>query len=332
MKNSLIKYSQTYLGLLTIFTSIVILYIANCVIVLDYDDNLPYHMAYVNMFDLDLTESFVEYQKATSGFEPTYFLASFIVNKYITFNIFILFINILFLFSLYKVLKKYFSQYYQVIYIILLLTNSYAFQLLSDAHRLKFALVFFFVYLSINKYKLLFLILSLSTHFQIFIYVIYKIIYRLKLYVINNKKFKVNVFYLIFLLILLITVYFIFFDSLETTYNYILNKVSAYTSRNAIQLAMVWLVWMYTIYVIYIHYFKLKKMIDIFYPLVLTIYPISVILHFYRLDLLLLCFIFIVELNRLLQGKRYAIVIVIPLIIYNIYSYIDFIIKGLEIL
>ena len=334
----MIKVSKSYHKISFIVLSIVIsffmMYIANLIIHNNFDDNINYSLAYNSLQDMVLSKAYLNYKIAVGGAEPILFLYNYYFHTIVSYNISILLLNIIFLVTFYKVLKKYYTQNYQYIFIAMVLSNAYILQFLSDIHRLKFAFIFFFLYLLIdNKYvKNFFLILATITHFQILIFVVYKILN----FIINMKK-RDNIFsiknIIIYSLIILL-VYYDPNDLLYLGYQALISKIGFYYEQFKISYTTLFVLWFYILYLSYILCFRLEKTFRHLVYLVIFIFLISVVLNFYRLNLLLFGYIYIIELNRLFSGKRFAFLPVISIFIYNfyllsIYIYDSILIKGI---
>jgi len=319
-----------YLYMIAIVLSIGALIISNAIVINDFDDNLYYHLAFNHIDNMLILENYNQFKLDIGhGAEPIYFLFNYIFKDVIEFNSLILIINIFFLYSVFNVLKKFFK-YYLLIYIILLLSNNYIYVLLSDPHRVKLAISFFLLYLVSVRYKSILLILSILTHFQMLIFIVYKFMILIFDKIKDKGSFLLSNLQ-IFVLLCFFILYYITYDSFGYTYIYlpIYNKIVVYSDTFKINLNTVVFTWFYIYYICYIHYFKLNNTQKLFYPLLIVLFSISFILNFYRIQLLLLILIFVIELNRLFDGKRYAVLIVLPLIIYNFYNLVKFLIKGL---
>jgi len=328
------KKSSVSLNILNLILSLLALYIANSIVVSGFDDNQPYTLAYLLIDGLEIQEAYFVFIEAIGkGVEPVYFLLNYIVNGYLSFNILILVINVFFLYFLYLLLKKFYPKNYQLIYMALLVSNNYIVPLLSDVHRLKLAFLFFMGYLFTRKYRNVFLSLSVFSHFQMIAYLIYRFVDKLYGKFIYQEKIGINKAYLTIFVAGMAALGVRFYDFLylylTTPLEY---KIDYYSGLPGSWFPIVFWGSIFGIYFTYLNIFKIREFIRVFVPLFATLFGLSLFLNLDRLNLIWFSVIFIVELNRFLTGKRYAILIVGPLFIYSTYGLTRFVLRGLEII
>ena len=333
MKNKSIIY-----GLLNIIASILILFVSQVVVNNNYDDNINYRLGFDDLFNYSLSDAFLIYKEKTAATEPVLFLISYYSSIYISYDLIIFFLNFLFLISFYNVLKIFYLKNYQLIYMFFILSNAYLIVLLSDVHRLKLAILFYLIYLWLKntekgKLKFIFLTLSFATHFQMLILPLLSLfsVFKFKFILMKFPILKIKIaIYLLIFCSLLIIFNFEFFDYL--IYN-IYNKLSFYF-EDAIILNYFFIFIMisiYGLYFIYLYFYSINETLKIIFPVVVIILFLSVILNFYRVNLLLFALIYIVEFNRFLNGKKYAILPVSGFLTYNIYNIILFLYSAILI-
>ena len=205
--------------------------------------------------------------------------------------------------------------------------------LLSDIHRLKFALIFFFVYLLVNvKYKkYIFLLLSVLAHFQIFLYCLYKAIHFL-IYKCSRNLLAIYLIGLVFIMSYIYAVEFViqcpricdyFFQNIN-------NKLSYYMENSKINYYTILMLVIYFPYIFYHYYLRLSDEFNKILLLSLLALTVSVILNFYRLNILIFAYIYIIELNRFIAGHKLAFFPVIGLCGYNLYNALFFLYDGLR--
>jgi hypothetical protein len=297
--------------------SCITLYIANLAVVNNYDDNILYIQAYNQIIDLSLTKAYIAYKHFTGGSEIIYFYLNYNASSYIKYPVFILYLNIVFLLVFYKTLKKYFRNYV-IIYLITLFTNFYLYVFLINTHKLKVALIFLMLFLLLNKFKKSMLVLSVLSHFQaIIVFIYYAVIILLqkikdkKLFIINSKKINYT-----FLLISTIAI--------SLFYDKILTKI-IYYSDFSIPYRVILLIILYTTY---LNLFKLKRTKKFFYPVAVIILILSCIIGGDRINFILMEIIFFTELNRSLFNNKYALLVVVPILVYNFTKLVFYINDG----
>jgi hypothetical protein len=327
--------SKLGLGFINIVLCCLMLFISHEIIVNNYDDNINYSLGYKSIIELPFSEGFFEYKKLTGANEPVLFLYSYAVNSFLSYEFSILAINILFLFSFYKLLQEYCKPNYRLIFSVFILSNSYLLVLLSDAHRLKLAVaVFFFYLLSQGKSRYIFLFLSVLSHSQILIFVMYKMILLLakkisrgikKHSLIDKKK-------LMLIGVISLAVYFNYEDIYFFVYHPILNKVSYYFNRVSINYIIIQSFFALLLYVPYFIYRYTLGSKESFRELLMVagfVFFVSVVLGFFRLNIIVFAYIFIIELDRFFSGNRSALLPVSGLLLYNMYNMVSFIHRGL---
>ena len=317
------------LGVTNIVISIVVLFVSQVIVLSNFDDNVFYSLGFDDLTGIALLEGYINYKKITGASEPTLFLYSYSVNSAVSYGFSILAINILFLLTFYRVLKKYFTPNYELIYAVFLMSNAYMLVLLSDVHRLKLGLVFFCMYLIANhKLKLFFLALSFVSHFQIIIFGLYKIIEFLKVNSIRAARRLFDRRMLIYLGFIAAIIFFNLDYLYEFLYLPILNKILYYLDRTNLNYTVVMSFYMslfYVPYLAYLYVFRLKETFKKLFLFASLIFITSVVLSFFRLNLLVFGYIYLIELNRLFGGKRYALFPVTGIFFYNIYGLVSFI-------
>ena len=317
------------LGVTNIAISVVVLFVSQVIVLSNFDDNIPYSLGFDNLSGLTLLEGYNNYKKITGSSEPTLFLYSYYANSVVSYGFSILAINILFLLAFYRVLKKYFAPNYDLIYPVFLMSNAYMLILLSDVHRLKLGLVFFCFYLIANhKLKLFFLALSFVSHFQIIIFGLYKIIEYLKgnFTSLTRRLFDRRI--LVYLGFIVIILFLNIYSLYEFLYLAILNKILYYMDQSTLNYTLVasfYCSLFYVPYLAYLYVFRLNETFKKLFLFASLIFILSVVLSFFRLNLLVFGYIYLIELKRLFGGKRYALLPVAGIFLYNIFGLISFI-------
>ena len=111
------KKYNFFLQLFNVFLSLLVLYIANLIVIRDFDDNESYNLAFQSIGDLEIKEAYFVFSKIIGGgVEPVYFLLNYIFNNYLNFNILIMLINIIFLYFIHRALRTFYPKNYLVIY------------------------------------------------------------------------------------------------------------------------------------------------------------------------------------------------------------------------
>lgn len=328
------KKYNFFLQLFNVFLSLLVLYIANLIVIRDFDDNEAYNLAFQSIGDLGIKEAYFVFSKIIGGgVEPVYFLLNYIFNNYLNFNILIMLINTIFLYFIHRALRTFYPKNYLVIYTVLILSSNFIFVLLADLHRLKLAIVFFLAYLTSVNYRGVLLSISLATHFQMTAYIIYRAFDHLLNKFSRHNKTYFNKRYMAIFILGVGAFIFIFYDALNLyVYLPLENKIKYYTRPIESYFNMVWYGGLFGIYFTYLILFKLRETGRLLIPLFITLFTLSIILNLYRLNLIWLTIVFIVEFNRFLTGKNYAIIIATPLFMYTLYGFTRFSLRGFGLL
>ena len=108
--------------------------------------------------------------------------------------------------------------------------------------------------------------------------------------------------------------------------DYILSKLNHYKTfelpLKGITLILLYCIFLYT--------FKFKDTLFLFLPLALVVLIASFIVGEFRLLFILMEFILLFELNRFFDKKNISLIIIIPILLYNSYKSIDYIMLGLS--
>jgi hypothetical protein len=183
------------------------------------------------------------------------------------------------------------------------------------------ALIFLMLFLLLNKFKKSMLVLSVLSHFQaIIVFIYYAVIILLqkikdkKLFIINSKKINYT-----FLLISTIAI--------SLFYDKILTKI-IYYSDFSIPYRVILLIILYTTY---LNLFKLKRTKKFFYPVAVIILILSCIIGGDRINFILMEIIFFTELNRSLFNNKYALLVVVPILVYNFTKLVFYINDGVSL-
>lgn len=264
-----------------------------------------------------IEETFKSYRITIGSYEPMYFLLSYIFSSVLEYKYFILFINSIFLLVVLLSLKK-FTENYKWLYVALVLTDFYFYVYLSNIHRLKLAILFLLLsYILYNRSRVFAIFSAIISHLQIFIFYLYlAILDVIKNFNENNllQERKKYVIYTVFILLIIL----LFQNHIKSKLNYYLYMEISYRVSAVILM-----------YLIYLVIFKLEDTIKLFIPLAILVFIVSFMVGADRINFMLMEFIFIVELNRLLNKNIVALVVVIPIVLYNSYKTIDFIKVGL---
>ena len=325
------KKYNFFLQLFNVLLSLLVVYTANLIVTRDFDDNEFYNLAFQSIGDLEIQEAYFVFSKIIGGgVEPVYFLLNYIFSSYLNFNIFIILINLTFLYFIHQALRTFYPKNYLFIYTALILSSNFIFVLLADVHRLKLAILFFLVYLTSVNYRGVFLSISLASHFQMAAYIIYRAFDHLLDKFSGHNKGYFNKRYMAIFMLGVGAFVFIFYDALYLYfYLPLANKILYYFRPMESYFNLVWYGGLFGIYFTYLILFKLRETGRLLIPLFITLFTLSIILSLYRLNLIWLTIVFIVEFNRLLTGKNYAIVIAMPLFMYSLYGFSRFALRGL---
>jgi len=189
---------------------------------------------------------------------------------------------------------------------------------MSNTHRLKLAIIFFLLsYLAHNKTRILMMISAILSHLQILLFYLYYLILTLihstKLDDVFLKKKKYSIY-----ILLAFILGFIFREQIITKINWYLHIEIPYKVGVLV-----------LIYLIYLLTFKLKDTMKLFVPLAIMVIIIAFFIGSERVNFMLMEFILIVELNRLLDRNMYALLAVIPFILYSFYKSAHYIQLGI---
>lgn len=266
------------------------------------------------MQNSDFTGAFISYSTIVGSIEPIYFLVSYLLSYLIDYNTFIFILNFIFLLSLFYVFKYFFTKYY-LIFNIFLLTNFYLYIFLTNTHRLKIAFIFFILFLIVKKYKLLSIFVAIISHLQVFLFYLYTLLLKFKVSI-KYKIKKKSLFNFLVVVILLSLVFIYMFPHIES-------KIYYHSQKAGVPFSTIILG---TVYVLYLILFNQFKILKLFIPLFLLILPITFFIVPDRLNFILYEFIFLIELNQLLNKRYYSIIAVLPVVSYSGFKLINLII------
>ncbi|MAC83425.1 MAG: hypothetical protein CL624_04755 [Arcobacter sp.] len=276
------------------------------------------HKKYYLSNTLSLKESYKNYFYAVGSYEVGDYILNYIFSKFISYDLYILLLNIFFLVTVYIALKR-FTKHYKIIYTILLFTDFYFYVYLSELHRLKLSIIFFLIFMLVkNISRGIFLILGLISHLQSVVFYAYIIILGLYKDLLSRKIFycvKKYLPYFVFLIIIFI----LFQDQIFSKLNYyqkfeIPFKTIIFSGG----------------YLSFLFYFKDKEVLPSFLPLSILVFIASFLVGENRLFFILIEFVLIYELNKVFNKNYTSLIIVIPIIVYNSYKSINYIMLGLS--
>jgi hypothetical protein len=219
-------------------------------------DQIPYNNAYLSVKGENIIDAFLHYQFNISSQEPIHFFIDWIFSNIgVTKNLIMSCFNGLLALSI-----SYLMLMWQVNFIVILATiffNFYILVLYFAAERLKFGFLFLIIACIFHKNKIkntLLILLSISSHVQILIYVlattfstsIIRIIDFLK-----NLKFKSSFKNIVISIIFLLLIYYL--------YDHILSKFIAY-SNNATGNSLIGNIWQTIIFMIGGIYYSKKRL------------------------------------------------------------------------
>ena len=172
--------------------------------------------------------------------------------------------------------------------------------------------------------------LSFTSHFQIIIIWICTLLSKLKFTYKNKSYCKYSFSILICLSISYLLIYINCFGIFKYLYENIKNKLLFYYGDGVkLNYYTLYMMLIYIPYFLYLYIFGLKDTYrKLFLPSTI-IFLISVILNFYRINLLLFGYMYIIEINRLIDGKKYAALPVTGFFLYNIYQLNNFIFNAI---
>ena len=274
--------------------------------------------AYYVQKDRTFSEFLKTYKTSVGGTEPVFLLLSYVSSSILEYNYFILLMNIVFLFVVFLALRK-FTKDYKYMYILLVSFDFYLFIYMSNTHRLKLAIIFFLLsYLTYNKTRVTMMVSAILSHLQILLFYIYYLILKLMNstmlddILLQKKKYG-------FYMILAFIIGFVFREQIITKISWYLHIEIPYKVSTLV-----------LIYLIYLLVFKLRDTIKVFVPLAIMVIMVSFFIGSGRVNFMLMEFIFIVELNRLLNRNWYALFAVIPFILYSFYKSVHYIQLGIS--
>ena len=82
---------------LVLLISVVPIYISYLTVSLNFDDNILYSQAYQNIHLLSLSDAYIHYKTYTGGSEVVYFILSYVSSYYLTYAMFVVSLNAIFL-------------------------------------------------------------------------------------------------------------------------------------------------------------------------------------------------------------------------------------------
>jgi hypothetical protein len=304
-----LKYKILLSDVLVLLISVIPIYISYLTVLSNYDDNILYSQAYQNIHLLSLSDAYIHYKIYTGGSELVYFILSYVSSYYLTYTVFIVSLNAIFLSSLYQSFKKYFRNY-KIIYIVTVLTNFYLYVFLLNTHKIKLALIFLMFFALFSKLKKTWLLISIITHFQVLIYPIYlatdSLITKIKskkILILKRKNIK-NIIFLMFLS----------GCSLLLWFDDIVNKIQLYYSVGTANRTVLITIMYYA----YLSVFKLHNERARFLVISLVIIALAIVVSGDRVNFILMEYIFFIEMNRYLHNNSFALIILVPLIFYNL--------------
>lgn len=278
-----------------------------------FRDNINYIISFENIQNAtNIFEAFISYKGGTGASEPVYFILQYTFANIISYNFFTHILNFLFLIVLYLVIGKYFSKQLTA-FTIVVLFDYYIYRLTGELHRFKVAILFFMLYLYFDqfKYKSISVFLSVLSHFQMMIVYLFFVLQKFKI----SRYIRLRTLLFISVFVVLLGIFFVVFKGA------LLSKFSYYlTLQLPISTMIIGL-----FYFAYLAVVNDKKNIAYFVYLFLIMFPTSFIVGADRINIFLIEFIFIVELHKSLEQKKYiSLFLVIPIIFYNIFRIIGF--------
>jgi hypothetical protein len=304
-----LKYKILLSDVLVLLISVVPIYISYLTVSSNYDDNILYSQAYQNIHLLSLSDAYIHYKTYTGGSELVYFILSYVSSYYLTYIMFIVSLNAIFLSSLYQSFKKYFRNY-KIIYIVTVLTNFYLYVFLLNTHKLKLALIFLMFFALFSKLKKTWLLISIITHFQVLIYPVYlatdSLITKIKskkILILNRKNIK-NIIFSMFLSGCFLLLW---FDNIA-------NKILYYAQLDIPNRTVLLTIMYYA----YLSVFKLHNERARFLVISLVIIALAIVVSGDRVNFILMEYIFFIEINRYLHNNSFALIVLGPLIFYNL--------------
>ena len=292
-----------------VFLFITFVYLFLIQFLYDFRDNVNYFSAFKAVQDAPtFAGSYIAYMKELGASEPILFILQYQFSSFLSYVAFNHLINFLLLIVIYLSVNKYFKKNL-IAFVIILLFDYYLYRLTGELHRFKLSMLFFllfFLYFENTKYKTFSILLSILSHFQIAVVYLVLVIKNIKI----TRFIKLRTIFNILFLIVAVCVFFALY------YDHFLYKLRYY-------LLLAFPLSTFIIGILYLSYvtlFKDKKNTLNFLYLFLVIASIAFFIGSDRVNIFLVEFIFIMELyNFLEKGKKHSLVILIPIIFYNIY-------------
>lgn len=191
-------------------------------------DQYHYRALYFGLNGLSLSDGFLFYKNAVSSEEPIYFFISWLLSNWgIDKDIFITISNIVLAIFSYKTFLKLGAKPY-ISYLVVCF-NFYFLVFYFSAERLKFALIFLFIFYVLKRLKLLYVALSILSHSQVLIVYISMLAPKIKLFLFDVFiRFRAKYIYLWAIPLFVVGVVAI----LAVLGNHISSKVDAYYSES----------------------------------------------------------------------------------------------------
>lgn len=190
-------------------------------------DQLHYTSFYNSISEADIITSFMLYKNSLGTSEPVYFIIIYLVNDLIDKNIFMSLINGVFMFFIAKLMT---SKKINRFFIFSFIFHYYFTVLFLTAERLKFAMLFLVLFLYYYKKKnirVLYLVLSVLSHVQIFLLLISGYInkvFRVVVDVLLRLRLKRAIQLIIFTVLIILIIY--------PLKSHIISKINYYGSIN----------------------------------------------------------------------------------------------------
>jgi len=184
-------------------------------------DQFHYNKIYNEIPNLDFIPGFLYYHSNIASYEPIYYIIVNFFSSFMDRIVFIALSNSILVYTIIRLFEKY--KVSILVGSFLILTNYYFIVLYFSAERLKYAFLFLFLFLlsKNNKSKVSFVMLSVTTHIQMFILylaIVFKqIISSVQNIFINSKINKKHILYFVIATVILVLMQ-----------NQILNKFNSY--------------------------------------------------------------------------------------------------------
>lgn len=230
-------------------------------------DQYLYNDVYQYMQDKSIFESYLYYSAIISKLEFIHFLLSYIGSSLgFDKSIYMSFFNVCLFYTGLNFLRK--CGFPLVLSIVILLSNFYIFTLMFSLERLKFAIIFLFIFLSYDNFqiknKATFAILSILSHVQLIIFYVVLFIERLSL---ELKKIffrlKVSKAYFFIIPVSFIVIY--------TLSNPIFNKVLFYIDYYGDNTFFGFIKWLVFYVLVFLSTKRKKKISVIFFALFIPV-------------------------------------------------------------